>query len=107
MKPIFAANMSAYSDAWRGRGVSYADQAKRCNLNKGQFSEMRSGKVHSPGVWTALRIAEGLGVTVDDLLTDRISRREEVCRLIFEGRHRPVEGAFGLGGQITRNDGEG
>jgi len=99
MKPIFAANMAAYSDAWRGRGVSYSDQAKRCNLNKGQFSEMRSGKVHSPGVWTAVRIAEGLGVTVDDLVTDRPGVREAACRRIFEGKSSyrgPV--------QITRND---
>jgi transcriptional regulator with XRE-family HTH domain len=104
MKPIFAANMAAYSDAWRGRGVSYADQAKRCNLSKGQFSEMRSGKVHSPGVWTALRIAEGLGVTVDDLLTDRPSVREKVCQSIFSGNNRPVCDAYALGAKITQND---
>jgi transcriptional regulator with XRE-family HTH domain len=82
-KPIFAVNMTAYSDAWRGRGVTFSEQAKRCNLNKGQFSEMRTGKYHSPGVWTALRVAEGLGVTVDELLTDRPAVREEVCRRIF------------------------
>jgi len=86
MKPIFAVNVTAYSDAWRGRGVSFSDQAKRCNMNKGQFSEMRSGKYHNPGIWTALRVADGLGVTVDDLLTDRPSIREAVCQRIFTGK---------------------
>ena len=97
IKPIFAANLTAYSDAWRGRGVTFAEQAKRCKMPKGQFSEMRSGKYHSPGVWTALRIAEGLGVTVDDLLTDRPLRREAVAQGIFVGKSQPV--------QITRNAG--
>jgi transcriptional regulator with XRE-family HTH domain len=83
--PIFAANMRAYSDAWRGRGVTFAEQAKRCHMNKGQFSEMRSGKFGNPGVWTALRVAEGLGVKVDDLLTDRPDRRKEVSEAIFRG----------------------
>ena len=82
---IFAANLRAYSDAWRGRGVTFAEQAKRCNMNKGQFSEMRSGKFSSPGVWTALRLAEGLGVTIDDLVTDRPERRQQVATRIFGG----------------------
>jgi hypothetical protein len=84
-KPIIAANVTAYSDAWRGRGVSYTDQAKRCNMPKGQFSEMRGGKHPSPSVWTALRLAEGLQVTVDELLTDRPDVRHSVCRRIFDG----------------------
>lgn len=87
IKPIFAVNVTAYSDAWRGRGVTFSDQAKRCNMNKGQFSEVRSGKHPNPGVWTALRVAEGLGVSVDDLITDRPSVREAACRRIFEGKH--------------------
>jgi transcriptional regulator with XRE-family HTH domain len=81
--PIFAANMRAYSDALKGRGITFARQAARCNMNKGQFSEMRNGKMPNPGVWTALRVAEGLGVTVDDLLTDRPDRRQRVASEIF------------------------
>ena len=92
MKSIFAANVTAYSDAWRGRGVSFQDQAKRCNMSKGQFSDMRAGKVHSPGIWTALRVAEGLGVSIDDLVTDRPEIREDAVRRIFEGRHSRVAG---------------
>lgn len=85
LKPIFAANVTAYSDAWRGKGVSYTDQAKRCNMPKGQFSEMRHGKYPNPGIWTALRIAEGLRVSVDELLTDRPDVRQAARRRIFEG----------------------
>jgi transcriptional regulator with XRE-family HTH domain len=88
--PIFAANVRAYSDAWRGLGVTFAEQAKRCNMNKGQFSEMRSGKFPNPGVWTALRIAEGLRVSVDDLLTDKPDHRARVAHGIFT--HRGGEG---------------
>jgi hypothetical protein len=89
MKPIFAVNVTAYSDAWRGRGVSFSDQATRCNLTKGQFSEMRSGKVTAPSVWTALRIAEGLCVSVDELITDRPSIRDAACIRIYTGKtHR-------------------
>lgn len=88
MKPIFAVNMTAYSDAWRGRGVNFSKQADRCNLNKGQFSEMRSGKINSPSVWTALRIAEGLGVSVDELITDRPSIRDAACLRIYTGKTR-------------------
>ena len=84
LKPIFAANVTAYSDAWRGKGVSYTDQAKRCNMPKGQFSEMRKGKYPSPGIWTALRIAEGLRVSMDELITDRPDVRQWACRRIFE-----------------------
>ena len=92
MKPIFAANVTAYSDAWRGRGVSFQEQAKRCNMSKGQFSDMRAGKIHSPGIWTALRMAEGLGVSMDDLVTDRPSVRESAVRRIFEGKSSRVAG---------------
>lgn len=92
IKPIFAANVTAYADAWRGRGVNFTQQAARCNMPKGQFSDMRSGKYPSPSVWTALRMADGLGVSVDDLLTDRPSVREAACRRIFEGKHSYIEG---------------
>lgn len=85
LMPIFNANLRAYSDAWRGRGVTFSAQAQRCNMNKGQFSEMRSGKFPNPGIWTALRLAEGLGVTIDDLVTNRPERRAAVARRIFEG----------------------
>lgn len=85
LKPIFAANVTAYSDAWRGKGVSYTDQAKRCNMSKGQFSEMRNGRFPSPGIWTALRIAEGLRVSMDEIVTDRPDIRQAACRRIFEG----------------------
>lgn len=85
MKPLFAVNVTAYSDAWRGRGVTFSEQAKRCSMNKGMFSEARSGKYTSPGVWTALRIAEGLRVTVDELLTDRPEVREAARQRIFKG----------------------
>ena len=83
--PIFAANVRAYSDAWRGRGVSFTELAKRCNMAKSHLSDMRAGKVPSPSVWTALRLAEGMGVTVDDLVTDRPTRRQAVCQNIFNG----------------------
>jgi transcriptional regulator with XRE-family HTH domain len=84
-KPIIAANVTAYSDAWRGRGVSFTDQAERCNMPKGQFSEMRKGKYPSPSVWTVLRLSEGLGVSLDELVTDRPEIRQAACRRIFEG----------------------
>ena len=83
--PIFAVNTVAYSDAWKGRGVTLTDLAKRCNMSKGQLSNLRSGRMPSPSVWTALRLADGLGVTIDDLVTDRPDRREAVRRRIFEG----------------------
>lgn len=83
-KPIFAANVAAYSDAWRGRGVNFSEQAKRCNMPKGQFSEMRSGKYPSPSVWTALKIAVGLGVALDELVTDKPLVRDAVARRIFD-----------------------
>jgi len=86
MKPLFSANITAYSDAWRGRGVNFSELAQRCNVSKSQFSEYRNGKRHNPGVWTALNLAEGLGVTIDALVTDRPSVREDFCRRIFEGR---------------------
>jgi hypothetical protein len=85
MKPIFSANVTAYSDAWRGRGVSFTEQAKRCNMNKGQFTEMRQGKFMNPGIWTALRLAEGLRVSMDELVTDRPDIRDAAARRIFEG----------------------
>lgn len=85
LTPIFAANLRAYSDAMKGRGVTHTEQAKRCNMGKPAFSELRSGHVHSPSVWTALRLAEMLGVTVDDLLTDRPDRRAAVAQRIFSG----------------------
>jgi len=84
MKPIFAANVTAYSDAWRGRGVTFSEQAKRCNMSKGQFSDMRAGKIHSPSVWTALRMAEAFTVSMDELVTDRPEIRQAATRRIFE-----------------------
>jgi len=85
LTPIFAANLQAYSDALKGRGVTQTEQAKRCNMFKSTFSQLRSGHVNSPSIWTALRLAEMLGVTVDDLLTDRPDRRAAVAQRIFSG----------------------
>ena len=87
--PIFACNLRAYSDAMKGRGVTHTEQAKRCNMSKPVFSQLRSGKVHAPTVWTALRLAEMLGVTVDDLLTDRPDRRAAVAKRIFSAAVQP------------------
>jgi transcriptional regulator with XRE-family HTH domain len=86
--PIFTANLRAYSDAWKTKGVSLGQQAARCNMGKPAYSQLRSGNVQAPSIWTAVRLAEGLGVTVDDLVTDRPSVREATCRRIFEGKHR-------------------
>ena len=85
LTPIFAANLRAYSDAMKGRGINHGEQAKLCNMSKSAFSQFRSGRVDSPNVWTALRLAEMLGVTVDDLLTDRPDRRAAVAQRIFSG----------------------
>jgi transcriptional regulator with XRE-family HTH domain len=90
LTPIFTANLRAYSDAWKTKGVSLAQQAARCNMGKPAYSQLRSGNVQAPSIWTAVRLAEGLGVTVDDLVTDRPSVREATCRRIFEGKHRGV-----------------
>jgi len=86
--PIIAANVRAYSDALRGAGVSYTDQAKRCLMSKGQFSEMRGGKWSAPGIWTCVRLAEGLGVDLGDLVTTNAAQRDAVCMRLFRGGAR-------------------
>jgi len=83
LKPLLAANVTAYSDALKGAGISHSDQAKRCNMNKGQFSEMRTGKFPNPGIWTCVRLAEGLGVELGDLVTDRPAHRDAVKMRLF------------------------
>ena len=83
--PIFTANLRAYSDAWKTKGVSLGQQAARCNMGQPAYSQLRSGNVQAPSIWTAVCLAEGLGVTVDDLVTDRPDRRAAVAYRIFNG----------------------
>jgi len=85
----FAANVRAYSDAWRSIGVSFGRQAKRCEMHKGQFSNLRNNNSPNPSVLTALRIAKGLRLSLDDLLTDCPQHRNRVVWGILSHRGEP------------------
>lgn len=74
--PIFAANMTAYQNAvYDLCGVNRTACANRANMSKGQWSDLLNGNIPSPGVWTAARIADALGVTIDDLITSSPDKR--------------------------------
>lgn len=67
--PIFAANMMTYQAAAKRAGFNKTACAKRAGMSKGHWSDMLNGKIPSPGLWTAQRIADALCVTIDALAT--------------------------------------
>jgi hypothetical protein len=67
--PIFSANMTAYQAAAKRAGFNKTACAKRAGMSKGHWADMLNGKIPSPGVWTAQRIADALCVTIDALCT--------------------------------------
>lgn len=79
--PIFAANMTAYQDAIDDLcGLNRTTCAKRAAMSKGQWSDMLHGKIPSPRIWTAARVADVLGVTLDDLVTTDPEKRAAAIR---------------------------
>lgn len=86
MKPLspLSENVSAYANAWKRCGVTDADIARRAYIAKSQFSQIRNGIAKNPGVWTARLLADSLGVTLDELMTDSPTIRENVANAIFK-----------------------
>lgn len=67
--PIFAANMAAYQEAASSVGFNKTTLAKRAGMSKGQWSDLLNGKTPNPQIWTAVRVADALKVSVSMLVT--------------------------------------
>lgn len=67
--PVFSTNMTAYQAAAKRAGFNKTACAKRAGMSKGHWADMLNGKIPSPGIWTAQRIADALCVTIDALCT--------------------------------------
>ena len=74
--PIFSHCMSVYQENAERIGWSKAEAIKASCLSRQQWSAMLTGKIGKPNVWTALGVAQGLGVRIDDLLLgDHVSQQ--------------------------------
>jgi transcriptional regulator with XRE-family HTH domain len=80
--PIFAYNMKAYQDAASQHGYTATECAARIGMSRAQWSQLVNGRVSKPSVWTALRIAEVFGISVDALVTtDPNVRAEAIAKI--------------------------
>ena len=83
--PIFCHNLSIYSQAAKDGGFNKTKIAAKAHMSKGQFSDLCNGKISHPGIWTAKRLADALGISVDDLITTNPGRRS-VLKIEIERR---------------------
>ena len=68
------------------RGLSQAALSRRTGINSSYLSRIETGKVH-PTVRTALRIAEALGFSIEDLVgPSPPERRPQPCLVSASGR---------------------
>ena len=52
------------------RGLSLSDLARSCEVTKGYLSQLEHGKATNPSVEAVKKIAQGLGVSLSDLLEE-------------------------------------
>lgn len=89
--PIFAHNLSLYSDAYKlHQRYSRTKLAERSCMSKGQYSMLCNGNVPHPSVWTADKIARMMGVSIDDLVTGNKMIRDRVVELIETEQIKPM-----------------
>lgn len=89
--PIFAHNLSLYSDAYkRSQRYNRSKLAEMACINKGQYSSMCSGKIPAPSVWTADKLARMMGVSIEDLVTGNKMIRDRVIELIETEQIKPM-----------------
>jgi len=64
-RPAIAENFKRFQDAL---GVSDAELARRTGLNPSYFTALGGGRIADPGVGTLGKIAEAMGVSINDLI---------------------------------------
>ena len=68
--------MTAYQNALSDLcGLNRSDCAKKANMSKGQWSDLLNGKIPNPRLWTCVRVAETLNVSLDALVTTNPKER--------------------------------
>jgi len=67
--PIFAYNMAAYAAAAVRAGTTHAALARAANMTKSHWSELINGHIPNPSIWTAVRVAEALRVSLSMMVT--------------------------------------
>ena len=50
------------------KGYTLSELARRANVSKAHLSQIESGKIKDPSVFTTLRLASILGVDIEDLV---------------------------------------
>ena len=81
--PIFAHNMTAYQEAAHKAGWNRTMCAAKARMSKGQWADLLNGKIPSPGVWTAQRVADVLRCSVDALLTSDPEVRDATVKKVY------------------------
>jgi len=59
-------------------------------MSKAQYSQLCSGNVHSPSIWTASKLARMMGISIDDLVTGDNMIRDRVVELIETEQIKPM-----------------
>ena len=89
--PIFAHNLSLYSDAYKlHQRYNRSKLAELSCMSRAQYSQLCHGYVHHPSVCTADRLSRMMGVSIDDLVTGNKMIRDRVVELIETEQIKPM-----------------
>lgn len=81
--PLFAYNMTTYQEAAKEAGFNRTACAAIARMSKAQWSQLLNGDIQAPTVWTAVRVAETLRVSVDALLTTDPKLRASTAKMVY------------------------
>lgn len=80
---LFADNMTAYQEAAKEAGFNRSVCAEMAGMSKAQWSQLANGDIFAPSIWTALRVAETLRVSLDALVTDDPKLQASTAKLVY------------------------
>ena len=63
------------------RGMTLGDLERACNVSKGYLSQLEGGKASNPTIVAVTKIAQGLGVSVSELLGEPVTEEPSHDRL--------------------------
>lgn len=98
------------------RGMTQKDAATAAGIATDMVSRLENGRYQSPGLRTLLRLADGLGTTVGELLPQRdpdlaagpeVSQRARLLALIHRADPRDVELIVDLADTVIARRGRG
>ena len=81
IRPIFSHNMRIYQDAAKKVGFNQRQVAHIIGMQEPQWSDLLSGRRPAPTIWTAVKIAEAFGCSLEALVTtdDKIRQQAVVA----------------------------